>query len=215
MTWKPIPGFPDYEASTDGRIRSFKRSKPHILRPHVDERGHAGLGLCKNDEVHRCHVARLILLTFVGPAPTGHTCHRKNGDRSDNRLDNLHWALYQPELTKNKVVEIREKRKSGTAFYTLAHEYDLGIHVISGICRGETYIWCGGPIVEPYEIRGTYRPARISNEDAVRIYHRVRNGETRTAIAEEYNVNISTISKIASGKRRATRELAEADREKE
>lgn len=212
-TWKPIPDFPDYEASTQGEIRSLKRKVPRVLKPYVNERCHAAVGLCKNGTVHKKWIAQLVLLTFSGPPPIGYTCHHKNNDKSDNRLENLEYALYRTELTEQAIIDIREKRKKGMAGYALSEEYKVPLSTIYAICLGNTYAWCSGPIVKSHEIRGPHRPARISDEDAVKIYHRVKGGETRTAIANELGVNLSTISKIASGKRLATKELAEADKE--
>lgn len=38
--WKLIENFPDYEVSNLARIRSWKRKKPRILHPHLNNRGY-------------------------------------------------------------------------------------------------------------------------------------------------------------------------------
>lgn len=48
-------------------------------------------------------VHRLVLLAFVGPCPEGMEACHNNGDRRDNRLENLRWD------TRRKNIQDREK----------------------------------------------------------------------------------------------------------
>jgi transposase len=155
-----------------------------------------------------------VLLAFVGPPPTGQFCRHKNGNPGDDRLENLEYALFENRLTEEAVVQIRLERKNGASGKELADKYGVEESTIYGVCLGKVYAWCDGPLTEPYEIRGGNRNLKISDEDAVEIYHRVKGGETRTAIAEEFSVCIKTISKIADGKREATKHLAEKEKNK-
>jgi hypothetical protein len=104
--WKDISRLPGYQASSHGLIRTFwKRintqrggtrilvDRPRILRPLLSSRGYHTIRAYDSEMVHRtCQVHRLVLETFVGPCPDGHEgCHR-NGNRTENYLDNLYWA---------------------------------------------------------------------------------------------------------------------------
>lgn len=87
MTWRPIPTFPGYEASDDGRIRSRRCE----LKPWVTN-GYLTVGLRRDGRTFRRSVHRLVLLAFRGiPADGMDACHR-NGRRQDNRLSNLYWG---------------------------------------------------------------------------------------------------------------------------
>lgn len=98
--WLPVAGFPGYEVSDLGRVRSYlrtgggglRRSAPKLLTP-VTERGYKKLELWRDGAlVTRRHVHRMVLDAFVGPRKPGfHACHW-NGVRDDNRLENLRWG---------------------------------------------------------------------------------------------------------------------------
>lgn len=87
---KPIPGFKNYGITPNGKVYNFKHKrwlKP-IKQPH---------GYLKVDLGHRNskYIHRLVLETFVGPCLKGlEACHN-NGNKSDNRLENLRWDTRQ------------------------------------------------------------------------------------------------------------------------
>lgn len=91
-TWKDIPGFPGYEASDQGRIRSHKRSCVRYLRPACKKDGHLVVVLSKEGKCHTLSLHRLILEAWIGPRPQGHVCDHINTVRGDNRLANLRWV---------------------------------------------------------------------------------------------------------------------------
>lgn len=101
-TWRPVPGFPGYEASTEGRVRSLLGRAPRIMSPGLhrsDGRGKHGTNYVRlNYSLRRdnrgvtIHAHTVILLTFVGPRPEGHEARHLNGDALDNRLANLLWG---------------------------------------------------------------------------------------------------------------------------
>lgn len=90
-TWLPIPGHPDYEVSDDGQVRLWRPWRglavPRAVAQHVNAKGYATLHLDKT--THRVH--RLVLTAFVGPCPEGMEACHNDGDKLNNRLDNLRW----------------------------------------------------------------------------------------------------------------------------
>ena len=89
--WKDIPGYEGiYQASTEGRIKSLKFNKEKILKPG-NCRGYnlVGLGIAGNKNY--IQVYKLIAITFLGHAPSGHklVIDHINGTRNDDRLLNL------------------------------------------------------------------------------------------------------------------------------
>ena len=89
---KRISNFPDYTITCDGRVWSFKTNK--WLRPQKNSRGYLQFTL-SNDHLKKIYAAhRLVLETYIGPCPKGMECRHLNGNRQDNRLDNLKWGTH-------------------------------------------------------------------------------------------------------------------------
>ena len=105
VEWRSIPEFPDYQASSDGRIRRvtppLNGTKP--TRPLPNElklkrhykKGYLFVGLwCRNKNKYVAKtVHRLVLFTFVGSPPTSkhEGCH-SGGNQKNNCIENLRWG---------------------------------------------------------------------------------------------------------------------------
>jgi hypothetical protein len=106
--WRKIPNFSSYEVSNTGSVRSVDRLVRHNSAKSgtVLKRGQIlKLGVAKNNPRARVHaslirddgveikvgVGRTVLEAFVGPCPPGMECCHNNGDRFDNRLENVRW----------------------------------------------------------------------------------------------------------------------------
>jgi hypothetical protein len=91
--WLPIAGFEGvYEVSDLGRVRSFaKSSSGRIRKLSANSQGYVTVDLWRGNVQDTRRLHRIVLETFVGPAPEGtEGCHG-NGVRLDNRLSNLRW----------------------------------------------------------------------------------------------------------------------------
>ena len=104
--WKDIPDYEGlYEASSYGRIRTKEGkitfTKKHGVR-HWKSRIMSGRGdnlktgsrvaLWKNGVCKEWIVARLVAITFLGrPTIEANTVNHINGNRLDNRIENLEW----------------------------------------------------------------------------------------------------------------------------
>lgn len=92
MTWKIFPHCAKYEVSTDGQVR-------HATTKRAMIGGKAKSGyrqVCfRPDGKYGRHVGytihRMVMLTFVGPRPDGHSVDHINRNRLDNRLKNLRY----------------------------------------------------------------------------------------------------------------------------
>lgn len=99
--WNPIPGYPGYEASSEGRVRSVdrmvrgrhgKRFQPGIvLKQRQRASGHYRVNL-SIDGVHKTvHVHQLVMRAFAGLPPEGmEVCHN-DGDPTNNAVTNLRY----------------------------------------------------------------------------------------------------------------------------
>ncbi len=85
--WKDAPGFPGYQVSNAGRVRSFYR----VLAPD-SVKGYYRVRLYRNGRVYRIFIHRLVAMAFV-PNPDGlPQINHKNEIKTDNRAENLEWC---------------------------------------------------------------------------------------------------------------------------
>ena len=101
--WRPIPGYPGYEASSDGDIRRSNL----VLTQYSDQKGYRRLKLSIDGRRVTRLTAPLVAAAFCGPKPEGEVVRHKNGDQRDNRASNLEYGT----RSENE----RDKRRHGTA----------------------------------------------------------------------------------------------------
>ena len=96
--WKPVKGFENrYSVSNFGRIYSNRRKKILIQTPSYQEKRRGYNQICLFGDDNRKHtklVHRLVAEAFVendDPKNLIQVNH-KNGDKTDNRSDNLEWC---------------------------------------------------------------------------------------------------------------------------
>ena len=159
--WKDIPGFEgEYMASTLGRIKSLKRGKGVIRKLTTDSYGYKILVLIdKVGKRHHVKAHRMIAITFV-PNPNKHeTVNHKNGNKSDNSLDNLEWMTFSEnskhgwdsgamrmgerhalsKLTDTDVIEIINANNAGFTTKEISSAFGVSYSSIRHILRGETW----------------------------------------------------------------------------
>lgn len=96
--WRPIAGFEGrYEVSNLGRVRSLRRldggrvdrprAEPLVMRLQRQRTGY--LAVSFGSKLMLVH--RLVLTAFSGSCPPGHQSAHANGQRDDNRAENLTW----------------------------------------------------------------------------------------------------------------------------
>ena len=93
-----VPNFPGYLITCRGNIWS-ERSK-RWLKPHVDkDTGYLEIQLSlENHPPRLVGVHRLLLAAFVGPCPEGMECRHLDGNRLNNKLENLCWGTHYENI---------------------------------------------------------------------------------------------------------------------
>jgi HNH endonuclease/NUMOD4 motif len=100
--WLSVPGFPKYDVSNTGRVRSwqpmggygFIPDTPRLYRCKLNMDGYPSVALYRDGVKKDFTVASLVLMAFVGPRPDppfNQVCHR-NDIPTDNRVENLYWG---------------------------------------------------------------------------------------------------------------------------
>jgi len=92
--WKPIAGWPNYEVSDLGRVRSLPRERARggILKPQRDSGGYQKVALSRPGQVRRFRVHKLVAEAFIGPCPPGEEARHLNDVKDDNRAANLAYG---------------------------------------------------------------------------------------------------------------------------
>lgn len=119
--WKDIPGYEGlYQVSTMGRVKSLSReiisstgnyvSKEKILTTTGnDGLGYVRLQLFKNNKGKLVRAHRLVAMAFIPNPENKCDVNHKNGNKSDNRVENLEWAT-RSENEKHSYYILNKKR---------------------------------------------------------------------------------------------------------
>lgn len=101
--WRPVPGWPAYEVSSRGRVRSTNRDVVYsngqtrrypgqILSPISDPDGYHQVVLCSAGSRRTTRIHRLVLAAFVGQCPEGMEALHTDDKKSHNCLTNLRYG---------------------------------------------------------------------------------------------------------------------------
>lgn len=92
--WRPIAGWPGYEVSDRGRVRTLKRrSRPKMLRQFRNHRGYMRVMLIEPGRRLHARVHVLVASAFIGPAPgPGYTVDHQDRNKRNNAPGNLEWV---------------------------------------------------------------------------------------------------------------------------
>lgn len=194
----PIPGYPNYEASNLGRIRSVFI---HVLKPKLNYRT-----LKREPEYElvvirgrRVMVHRLVAAAFHGPRPDGNIVHHRDNKKRNNMPENLEYVTPSQNtkmayadgrigrtfkltaFARKKLVEMYETGRYTTAM--LAKQFGVSSAHVQGLLAKSGVTGHGKQKIPPAireEIRGKWVPWKYP----------------QSRLAEEYGVSLGCIEVI-------------------
>jgi uncharacterized protein (DUF433 family) len=228
VEYRPIPGHDGYLIGSDGtawttkghlNLRPLATPRPLRLRP--DRKGYMCVTLVNNRRHFCLPIHRTVLEVFVGPRPDGMWACHNNGQKTDNRLDNLRWDTPSgntsdmfihgtapigerqgaSKLTTAQVSDIISRLRNGDRQRDLAEEYSVSRALICRISRNSAWNKVAGlaRTAEDYRKRGSRSEfAKLVEDDVVDIRRRYDSGETLRQIHCRYpHVSLCTIRSAA------------------
>jgi len=166
VEYRKIPEHDGYAVSRDGQLISCRVTGPGAglgkwrrLLGSTNNDGYRQVSPCVSGVPAKKTVHALVLLTWVGPRPDGMECRHLNGNRIDNRVENLRWGsraenLQDREthgtvavgesnglakLTESEVRVIRDLIRVKVAIAEIARLYGVGTTTVWNIAHGRTW----------------------------------------------------------------------------
>lgn len=93
--WKPISDFLNYEVSNFGNVRNAITGK--LLHKQKRKSGYVKVGLWRDGEEYTRDIHRLVATAFLG-LHDGLVVNHINGQKDDNRLENLEWCTAKENM---------------------------------------------------------------------------------------------------------------------
>jgi hypothetical protein len=124
--WKPVVGYEGfYEVSNQGRIRSVDRitnssirhndhvvKKGKMLKLNLKRGGYLAVDLSKENVKKTKTVHRIVAEAFIPNPEDKYTVNHINGNKSDNRVENLEWAT----SSENSIHAVKTHLMPGNGF---------------------------------------------------------------------------------------------------
>ena len=112
--WLPIQGYPGYEVSDQGKIRSDRycslQGFTKIKQPIANAHGYLHIQLFKDKKPKNLTVASLVASHFKPPPSVDSKIVHKDGNKQNNRVSNLEWKPLQknrqPKRERPKPVQL-------------------------------------------------------------------------------------------------------------
>lgn len=95
--WLPVPGWPAYEVSDEGGIRRAVKSRRapqgFVLKPLRGRSGYLAVNLYRPGVLKTVRIHRIVCTAFHGEPPSPHhEAAHGDGNKINNRADNLRWV---------------------------------------------------------------------------------------------------------------------------
>lgn len=139
--WQPIEGHENYIVSSDGKVAKILKG---------DDNG-KGYRFIKFPNGERMYIHQIVAKTFIKNPNDYNVINHKDGNKSNNKIDNLEWCTYSHNnkesyrigLRKPTYVKVVQKDLYGNiikewdSMSDIAKTLNITYQEISKCCRGE------------------------------------------------------------------------------
>ena len=143
-----IKGFENYGIDRNGVV--YNTDNCVIKSPYTNKsNGYLYVDLYKGNKSHKRPIHRLIAETFIANPENKPTVDHINGNRIDNRVENLRWATYSEQNSRFNTVGVRSEKvlvihESGKTMVfekitNVANYFDCNISNISQMLKKGTF----------------------------------------------------------------------------
>lgn len=161
--WIEVDGWPGYEVSDDGRVRSWKLCRrspdeplPRDIRPWVLPNGYAVVTLKERGRRKNVYIHQAVARAFIGPRPEGMEVAHGDGNQQNNTVANLRYASPKDnsaDTVAHGHTQAGDRHYAATVTDDVAHEiraftgthaeaarsFGIGYHVAYRIRTGRTW----------------------------------------------------------------------------
>lgn len=139
--WKPVVTYEGlYEVSNYGRVRSVARTfitkqghlksvGQHIMKPYVNDNGYVVVNLTRSGKSRKNKVHRLVMLAFTKWDLERGDVNHKDGNKLNNRLDNLEWCTKSENMYHATKTGLRDYESIRREYHVTVDDLDF---VVSG-----------------------------------------------------------------------------------
>lgn len=217
--WRPIEGFDGYQVSSYGRVKSFKRGKPRIMKFALSPNNYIVYSLrpsgVYSDKQMNLH--RLVAEAFIPNPDNKPQVNHRDGCKINACASNLEWATnaeniqhaydtglekklrnenaVSAKLTNEQVVYIRNN-PDGLSTVELGKRFNVTSATISDVQLGKKYKEVGGVIREKCK----YSP-RIPDDIRVEmktLHAKAPKENNYNALGRKYGYSAKTIWRIVN-----------------
>lgn len=162
--WKEVVGYEGrYQISSKGRVKSMANSKGRIekiLKGGINSTGYVQVNLTRGKKAMHL-VSRLVCIAFLPNTENKPQVNHKDGDKLNNRLENLEWisssenhkhaykclgrkltsnhvSVKGRKLSKEDVIEIRAMFFNNS-IKEISHKYNVSTRCIYNIRSNDSY----------------------------------------------------------------------------